>query len=168
MGVLSEADVRGVAERYAAGNGINLTNASGTHTISANVGIASDQTWTVGTGAGLTVSGALSNFGGTAGGYNLTKAGGGALTLGNAANFFGTISVTGGRLVAASSGTTAEIVNRLNAALREVLATPEIKAKFDSLGSRIVASSPEDFRKYLTAESGRWAATVKAAGIKKE
>lgn len=65
-------------------------------------------------------------------------------------------------------GTSAEIVNRLNAALREVLATPEIKAKFDSLGSRIVASSPEDFRKYLTAESGRWAATVKAAGIKKE
>ena len=65
-------------------------------------------------------------------------------------------------------GTSAEIVNRLNAALREVLATPDIKAKFDSLGSRIVASSPEDFRKYLTAESGRWAATVKAAGIKKE
>jgi tripartite-type tricarboxylate transporter receptor subunit TctC len=65
-------------------------------------------------------------------------------------------------------GTPADIVNRLNAALREVLATPEIKARFDSLGSRIVASSPEDFRKYLTAESGRWAATVKAAGIKKE
>lgn len=65
-------------------------------------------------------------------------------------------------------GTPAEIVNRLNTALREVLAMPEIKAKFDSLGSRIVASSPEDFRKYLTAESGRWAATVKAAGIKKE
>ena len=65
-------------------------------------------------------------------------------------------------------GTPAEIVNRLNAALREVLAIPEIKARFDSLGSRIVASSPEEFRKYLSAESGRWAATVKAAGIKKE
>lgn len=65
-------------------------------------------------------------------------------------------------------GTPAEIVNRLNAALREVLASPEIKARFDSLGSRIVASSSEDFRKYLSAESGRWAATVKAAGIKKE
>jgi tripartite-type tricarboxylate transporter receptor subunit TctC len=65
-------------------------------------------------------------------------------------------------------GTPAEIVNRLNAALREVLASPEIKAKFDSLGSRVVASSPAEFRKYLNAESGRWAATVKAAGIKKE
>jgi tripartite-type tricarboxylate transporter receptor subunit TctC len=65
-------------------------------------------------------------------------------------------------------GTPAEVVNRLNTALREVLTMPEIKAKFDSLGSRIIASSPEDFRKYLMAESGRWAATVKAAGIKKE
>lgn len=65
-------------------------------------------------------------------------------------------------------GTSTDIVNRLNAALREVLAVPEVKAKFDNLGSRIVASSPEDFRKYLNAESGRWAATVKAAGIKKE
>ena len=64
--------------------------------------------------------------------------------------------------------TPADIVNRLNAALREVLASPEIKAKFDSLGSRVVASSPAEFRKYLNAESGRWAATVKAAGIKKE
>lgn len=65
-------------------------------------------------------------------------------------------------------GTPVDTVNRLNAALREVLAQPEIKAKFDSLGSRIVASSPEEFRKYLNAESQRWATTVKAAGIKKE
>ena len=65
-------------------------------------------------------------------------------------------------------GTPGEVVTRLHAALREVLNTPEIKAKFDSLGSRIVASSPDEFRKYLNAESQRWATTVKAAGIKKE
>ena len=65
-------------------------------------------------------------------------------------------------------GTPPDIVNRLNAALRDVLAAPEIKARFDSLGSRIVASSPEEFRRYLAAETSRWAATVKAAGIKKE
>ncbi len=65
-------------------------------------------------------------------------------------------------------GTPSEIVNRLNTALREVLAMPEVKAKFDGLGSRIVASTPDDFRKHLAAESARWAATVKAAGIKKE
>jgi len=65
-------------------------------------------------------------------------------------------------------GTPANVVNRLNAALRDVLNLPEVKAKFDSLGSSIVASSPEEFRKYLVAESDRWAKTVKAAGIKKE
>jgi len=65
-------------------------------------------------------------------------------------------------------GTSPEIVNRLYTALRDVLALPDVKAKFDGLGSRIVASQPEEFRKHLAAESARWAATVKAAGIKKE
>ena len=65
-------------------------------------------------------------------------------------------------------GTSPEIVNRLQTAVKEVLATPEVKAKFDNLGSRIVASTPEEFRKYLAGETQRWAATVKAAGIKKE
>lgn len=66
------------------------------------------------------------------------------------------------------AGTPAEITSRLHAAIRDVLALPEVKARFDALGSRIVASSPEEFRKYLAAERVRWAETVKAAGIKKE
>lgn len=66
------------------------------------------------------------------------------------------------------SGTPPEIVAQLNAAIRDVLATPEVKAKFDRLGSRIVASTPEEFVKFLASERSRWAATVKAAGIKKE
>ena len=65
-------------------------------------------------------------------------------------------------------GTSPEIVNRLQVAVKEVLAIPEVKGKFESLGSRIVASTPDEFRKYLAGETQRWAATVKAAGIKKE
>lgn len=65
-------------------------------------------------------------------------------------------------------GTPAEIVSGLQAAVRDVMALPEVKARFDALGSRIVASSPEEFRKFLAAERTRWADTVKAAGIKKE
>lgn len=65
-------------------------------------------------------------------------------------------------------GTPAEIVSQLHAAVRDVMALPEVKARFEALGSRIVASSPEDFRKFLAAERIRWADTVKAAGIKKE
>ena len=43
-------------------------------------------------------------------------------------------------------GTSPEIVNRLQVAVKEVLAMPEVKGKFDSLGSSIVASTPEEFR----------------------
>ncbi|GAB2482899.1 tripartite tricarboxylate transporter substrate binding protein [Comamonas humi] len=66
------------------------------------------------------------------------------------------------------SATPAEIVARLNAAVREVLAMPEVKARFDALGSEIVGSQPDEFRRRLAAESARWAETIKAAGIKKE
>ena len=66
------------------------------------------------------------------------------------------------------STTPAEIVTRLNTAVREVLAMPEVKARFDALGSEIVGSQPDEFRKRLAAESARWAETIKAAGITKE
>jgi tripartite-type tricarboxylate transporter receptor subunit TctC len=44
------------------------------------------------------------------------------------------------------STTPAEIVTRLNTAVREVLAMPEVKARFDALGSEIVGSQPDEFR----------------------
>ena len=64
--------------------------------------------------------------------------------------------------------TPADITSQLSTAVRDVLAQPDIRAKFESLGSRIVASNPEEFRKFFAAELARWAGTVKAAGIKKE
>lgn len=66
------------------------------------------------------------------------------------------------------AGTPAEVVTALQAAVRDVMALPVVKERFDALGSRIVASSPEEFRQFLAAERTRWAETVKAAGIKKE
>jgi tripartite-type tricarboxylate transporter receptor subunit TctC len=68
----------------------------------------------------------------------------------------------------APAGTPRDIVQRLNAALREVLQTTQMKARLYALGSRVVASSPEEFAKFLAQEEARWAATVKAAGIKRE
>jgi tripartite-type tricarboxylate transporter receptor subunit TctC len=66
------------------------------------------------------------------------------------------------------AGTPADIVKALQAAVHDVMALPEVKERFDALGSRIVASSPEEFRRFLAAERTRWAETVKAAGIRKE
>lgn len=70
--------------------------------------------------------------------------------------------------ILAPASTPREIVQRLNTALREVLDATQLKARIYALGPRLVASSPEDFRKFLAQEDARWGATVKAAGIKKE
>jgi tripartite-type tricarboxylate transporter receptor subunit TctC len=70
--------------------------------------------------------------------------------------------------ILAPAATPPDVVRRLNVALREVLESTQLKARIYALGSRLVASSPEEFRKFLAQEDARWAITVKAAGIKKE
>ena len=82
------------------GNGITVNNAAGT-TIASKVGLAASQTWTVGTGAALTVSGAVSAFGGE---YALTKGGAGTLTLSGVNTFSGPLTVSGGTLVIGGAG----------------------------------------------------------------
>lgn len=85
------------ANANTAGTGITASNASGSHTIAANTGLAASQTWDLGSGSTLTVTGALSDFGG---GYALTKAGAGTLSLGGSAanTYTGLTTVTGGTL----------------------------------------------------------------------
>jgi autotransporter-associated beta strand protein len=86
----------GTANGNTAGNGITInTPSSGTptHTISAKVGLASSQTWTVNSGAALTVSGVVSDFGV---GYRLTKSGTGVLTLSANNTFSGGLTVNAG------------------------------------------------------------------------
>lgn len=68
----------------------------------------------------------------------------------------------------APAGTPPDVVQRLNVALRDVLQSTQLKARFYALGSRVVASSPEEFRKFLVQQDERWSATVRSAGIKKE
>ncbi len=70
--------------------------------------------------------------------------------------------------ILAPAATPPDIVRRLNAALREVLGNAQLKARFDELGSRLVASTPEEFGRFLAQQDARWSATVKSAGIKKE
>jgi len=86
-----------------AGNGITLNNTSGSHTISARVGLAANQTWTLAAGSTLTVSGVISDFGG---GYGITKAGGGLLWLSGANTYTGTTTINGGvlRITSISAG----------------------------------------------------------------
>ena len=77
------------------GNGITAGNTSGINTISAKVGLGSNQTWKT-SGGDLTVSGIVNDFGG---GYGLTKAGPGILTLSGANVYNGATLVNGGVLL---------------------------------------------------------------------
>ena len=83
------------ANGNAAGNGITSSNSSGTNTISAKVGLAASQTWTVAGGGTLAVSGAISDFGGV---YGLTKSGLGDLNLSGTNTYTGATNITAGIL----------------------------------------------------------------------
>ncbi|CAM3976383.1 Twin-arginine translocation pathway signal [Bordetella tumbae] len=65
----------------------------------------------------------------------------------------------------APKGTPPDILNRLSAALTQVLADPTIIQRFDDLGAQARASTPEAFTKYLAAEDARWTPIIERAGI---
>jgi tripartite-type tricarboxylate transporter receptor subunit TctC len=70
--------------------------------------------------------------------------------------------------VVAPTGTPAEIVARLNAAVNAGIAAPDTQARLARLGAAPMTGTPEDFAALIAAETPKWAAVVKAAGIKIE
>lgn len=68
----------------------------------------------------------------------------------------------------APKGTPAEITTKLNAEVVKALQTPELKARFAELGGEIKLMSPDELMAYVRAEHAKWAATVKAAGVRLE
>jgi tripartite-type tricarboxylate transporter receptor subunit TctC len=65
----------------------------------------------------------------------------------------------------APARTPAPIVARLNAAIVQILKSPEINERFVAQGGDPEPSSPEELRRYMANESARWAKTIKAAGL---
>jgi tripartite-type tricarboxylate transporter receptor subunit TctC len=68
----------------------------------------------------------------------------------------------------APAATPKEIQGRLNGALREVMRLPDVAASLDKSGLIPLGMTAEDFLAYVRKDSERWAAVVKAAGIKAE
>ena len=68
----------------------------------------------------------------------------------------------------APAGTPTAIVERLYTASRDILATPEIKAKLDAAAIDIYATGPDNFRPYQMAEAKRWGELIRKRGIKME
>jgi tripartite-type tricarboxylate transporter receptor subunit TctC len=62
--------------------------------------------------------------------------------------------------------TTAEIVDKLNKEMIEVLAGAKMKARLADLGSTVFPGSPTDYRRFIAEETDKWGKVVKFAGIK--
>ena len=70
--------------------------------------------------------------------------------------------------VVAPAGTPPDIVKRLNAEFSKILTQPDVKRRITELGGLPAPLDAESFGKLIHAEIDKWAAVVKAAGIKVE
>ena len=64
------------------------------------------------------------------------------------------------------AGLRGELLAKIHGDSVRVLGTPDMRAKLHGIGFDVVGDSPEHFAAHIKAESARWAAVVKAAGIK--
>lgn len=64
------------------------------------------------------------------------------------------------------AGTPAAVVERLNAAIRQALADPELVAALRARGAEPVPGTPESFARFIAASAERWAQAVRASGAK--
>jgi len=76
--------------------------------------------------------------------------------------------VTGWYSVVAPAGVPDVIVTKVQSDIAAVLRIPEIASRLSSEGADPVGSTPEQFAKFLHAETQKWAQVIKAAGIKPE
>ena len=70
--------------------------------------------------------------------------------------------------ILAPAATPRDIINRLNAELNKVVASPDMKEKMAQNGVDPLGGTPEQFRDYIRSESVRFGKVIKEAGIKAE
>jgi tripartite-type tricarboxylate transporter receptor subunit TctC len=68
----------------------------------------------------------------------------------------------------APAATPKDLQARLNGAVRDVMRMPEVASSLDKMGLLPLTMTAEEFAAYVRKENERWAAVVKAAGIKAE
>ncbi len=70
--------------------------------------------------------------------------------------------------VLAPATTPRAIINKINAEIVRILRLPEIRANLESQSFDVVASSPEDYDRFVRTDMARWAKALKQAGIQPE
>ena len=68
----------------------------------------------------------------------------------------------------APAGTPREIVNRLSGETAKILASTDIRNRFDQMGVEPVGSTPEQAAKFLDEEIAKWAKVITTANVKLE
>jgi tripartite-type tricarboxylate transporter receptor subunit TctC len=68
--------------------------------------------------------------------------------------------------ILAPSRTPRPIVNRLNAAIVEILTSQQARERYANVGAEIRYNSPDEFQVLIREETAKWAKVIKAAGIR--
>ena len=68
--------------------------------------------------------------------------------------------------ILATAGTPKPVVDRLNAEIRRIVATPEVRDALAGQGAEPVTDTPEEFSAIVRADVAKWARIVKATGAK--
>jgi tripartite-type tricarboxylate transporter receptor subunit TctC len=68
----------------------------------------------------------------------------------------------------APAGTNPEVIRRLHAEIAKILAKPDVKEAFASVGVEVGSSTPEELGAFIRSERERWANLIKMARIEPE
>jgi tripartite-type tricarboxylate transporter receptor subunit TctC len=68
----------------------------------------------------------------------------------------------------APAGTPKPIIDKLNKALRDTLASDEVKRQLGNDGTDITPGTPEDYAALIDKDEKKWAGLVKASGVEQE
>jgi tripartite-type tricarboxylate transporter receptor subunit TctC len=70
--------------------------------------------------------------------------------------------------IVAHKGTPPAIVEKLNLAINAALREPDLEQRISSTGNIVGGGSPQDFARFIAAESVRWSRLIKERGIQAE
>ena len=78
------------------------------------------------------------------------------------------VEVTGWTGVVAPASTSPAAIQRMRDEIKKILAMPDVRATLAKAGADPVGSTPEEFAAFIKAETAKWGAAVKLAGITPE
>jgi tripartite-type tricarboxylate transporter receptor subunit TctC len=70
--------------------------------------------------------------------------------------------------IVAPAGTPRPVIDKLNAAMRTALASPDVQTRIDTDGAEVFASTPEQYAADIDREETKWSDIVRRSGAKAE